>query len=290
MMNNMNNIGMNQMGMNNIRLNQIEMNQMEMNQMGMNQMEMDQMIMNKMDMNKQPNQMNLMNMDLTLNIKNIVEPYENKIKELEEIIRQKDFEITVLKQKLNMSNSNINLMNMNINPMMINQNFNPMMMGNNNQQLENKGQEIDLIIKTKANRVLQIKFFQKDKLSSLIEKYNIKGHLTYNYKVLRQDLTLEENRLSHYSIIHEEDGVNVIFNTSDGKRICLNLSEDCPIGLAIIFFLIQYNPIYLHSLVKGEKSIIFLYNASLLNIRDKTTLVDIFKGNPLHCILVQLIK
>ena len=41
-------------------------------------------------------------MDQTaLNVKSIIEPYENKIRELEEIIKQKDFEIIVLKQKLN---------------------------------------------------------------------------------------------------------------------------------------------------------------------------------------------
>ena len=34
-----------------------------------------------------------------MNIKNIIEPYEKRIKELEETIRKKDFEIAVLKQK-----------------------------------------------------------------------------------------------------------------------------------------------------------------------------------------------
>ena len=70
----------------------------------------------------------------TLNIKNIVQPYENKIKELEEIIRQKNFEITVLKQKLNKNN---NLMNMNINPinpMIYNQNMNQFMVFWDNNQ------------------------------------------------------------------------------------------------------------------------------------------------------------
>ena len=38
-------------------------------------------------------------------------------------------------------------MNMNINPMIMNQNMNPMMIsGNNNQLLEDKGEEIDIII------------------------------------------------------------------------------------------------------------------------------------------------
>ena len=96
-----------------------------MNQIGMNQMGMNFMMMNN----------NAMNMDnTTLNVKKIVQPYENKIKELEEIIRQKNFEITVLKQKLNKNN---NLMNMNINPinpMIYNQNMNQFMVFWDNNQ------------------------------------------------------------------------------------------------------------------------------------------------------------
>ncbi len=41
-----------------------------------------------------------------MNIKSIVEPYENRIKELEELIRKKDFEIAVLKQKIFNINGN----------------------------------------------------------------------------------------------------------------------------------------------------------------------------------------
>ena len=41
-----------------------------------------------------------------MNIKSIVEPYENRIKELEELIRKKDFEIAVLKQKIFNINEN----------------------------------------------------------------------------------------------------------------------------------------------------------------------------------------
>ena len=50
--------------------------------------------------------------DLSSRIKIIIEPYEKKIKDLEEQIRQKDFEIAVLKEKLNKSvNNNIQPMN-----------------------------------------------------------------------------------------------------------------------------------------------------------------------------------
>ena len=80
-MNNMNFIGMNPMGMNN--------NIMPgMNNMGM---------MGMVGMN---NHMNLMNMNPP-NIQNIIQSYENRIRELEELIRQKDLEIITLNQKLN---------------------------------------------------------------------------------------------------------------------------------------------------------------------------------------------
>ena len=101
----------------------------------MDQIGINQMNMNQMGMNNQFNQINEMDMNTntTLNIKNIVQPYEKKIKELEEIIRQKDFEIAVLKQKLNISNVNNNFMNMN--QMMMNQNINQMMILNQEIQL-----------------------------------------------------------------------------------------------------------------------------------------------------------
>ena len=71
-----------------------------MNNFGMNPMGMNPLLMNNMNnigMNIQPNLMD----NTALNIKNIIQPYENKIRVLEEIIKQKDFEIIVLKQKLN---------------------------------------------------------------------------------------------------------------------------------------------------------------------------------------------
>ena len=123
------------------------------NQMGMNNP--------MMGMNNQQNQMNGMMMDETAqNIRNIIQPYENKIRELEEIIKQKDFEIIVLKQKLNNNNSNVNFMNQ----MMNNMNMNPMniMMGNMNQKMEDKGKEISLTI-ISENKKEFIKCFEKIK-------------------------------------------------------------------------------------------------------------------------------
>ena len=131
-MNNMDQNKINQMGMNNIGINPMLMNPLGINQIGM--------------INNQQYFMNGINMDETAhNIKNIIQPYENKIRELEEIIRQKDFEIILLKQKLtnNMPNMpNFNFMNMN--PMMMNMNMSPLMinMKNLNQQQNKKEKKL----------------------------------------------------------------------------------------------------------------------------------------------------
>ena len=118
--------------------NNMMMNNMmnSINPMGMNNIGMNQII-------------NSIPMDQTaLNIKLIVEPYENKIRQLEEIIKQKDFEITVLKQKLN--NNNMNMNNFPINS--FNQ-MNPMINNMNNNQInitipntKDKGKEISILI------------------------------------------------------------------------------------------------------------------------------------------------
>ena len=119
----MNQMGINPMGMNPMEMNQTGMNPIEMNQMEMNQTRMNPMEMNQMGMNPMMNNMGMIGMnqpnlmdDNALRIKNIIQPYEAKIKQLEEIIRQKDLEITILKDKLSNNGSNIqnqNIMNIN---------------------------------------------------------------------------------------------------------------------------------------------------------------------------------
>ena len=95
----------------------------------MNQM-MGNMNMNQMGMNNQF--MSNFAMDETaMKIKAIIAPYEKKISELEEQIKQKDFEILVLKEKLNYFKNN-NQMIMNIQPSMSNQ----MNMNNNQNWME----------------------------------------------------------------------------------------------------------------------------------------------------------
>jgi len=98
---------------------------MNMNPMGMNNQLMTNFVMD----------------ETAMKIKSIIDPYEKKISELEKIIKQKDFEILVLKEKINkykknqMNMNNQNNMNNNLNmmnPMMANNNVNWMDFYNNN--------------------------------------------------------------------------------------------------------------------------------------------------------------
>ena len=249
---------------------------------------MNPMIMNPMLMNPIVNN-NQMNMDQTsMNIKNIVKPYEDKIKALEEIIRQKDFEITVLKQKLNNNNSNINFMNMNINPMIMNQNMNPMMIsGNNNQLLEDKGEAIDITIKLDNNEY-PIKCFTKDKVSTIKQKFNLndKG-LTYHYKCLDDDWTFGENGIMNSSVIYANYIMNITFHENTGKKFNLCLSKDCPLGLAIIYYLIKSgNSLDLLSILNGIDNVYFLFNGSELNVKDTTPIENVLKSTFLPRITV----
>ena len=228
---------MNQTGMNPMIMNQTGMNPMIMNQTGMNPIQMNQMGMNPMEMNNFPNQINQMDMDnTTMNIKNIVYPYEKKIKELEEIIRQKDFEITVLKQKLNKNNSNINFME--INPIVANSIINQMNISENInfiQQKNDKGGEIYLRIK-QGKEAFNISCFQRDKISKIREKCNIKEKwLINNYRVLLEDLSFLDYGIGimKYAEIEARSVMvqNVMFQDTSGILNNIALVDDCPLFL-----------------------------------------------------------
>ena len=98
------------------------MNQMMMRNMNMNQEGMSSTFMTNFAMD-----------DTAMKIKAIIDPYEKKIIDLEKIIRQKDFEILVLKEKLNTYKNT--QMNINNNQMGMGMNNNQMGMGMNNNQM-----------------------------------------------------------------------------------------------------------------------------------------------------------
>ena len=262
--------------MNNMMLNNMYNNN---NIIGMNNMGM-----NQMGINNQPNLMNGMSMDTTAqNIKNIIQPYENKIKQLEEIIRQKDFEITVLKQKLN--NNKPNTMNINnpldfMNMMNMNNPLNMMMMPN---IIQNNEKTIFLELKC-DNNTYNINCYQKDKVSILREKINFdkgKRGFTFNYKVLDEDLSFKENGIYDYAKIEIKPVLDLFFHFN-GKIYSIVLSKDCPLSIAISYFLLRMsNPFILQKIISDIRALTFLFNASNLNVKDQSPIDKIFENiNP----------
>ena len=218
----------------------------------------------------------------TLDVKNIVQPYEKEIQRLQEIIRQKDLEIAVLKQKLSNNSSNINYMN--LNPMMTNQNMNPMMMpGVFQQQSGDKGKKLGIKLKTE-NGDFNYECFENDKVSLLFEKNNIsEGFLIYKYKVLKNEMTFKENGIrKNFSIIYLKKNylITVGFKDIHGNEyITLQLSKDCPIQIAFLYYLIKSDNIdYLFQIIKGEEdSIRFLFNNKIIYFNDTKPIDNIFK-------------
>ena len=271
----------------------MNMNNMMMN--NMNPMGMNNLGMNPMGMNIQPNLMNEIPMDETAqNIKSIIQPYENKIRELEEIIKQKDFEITVLKQKLKNVNKSDNFMNMNqMNMMNMNMNQNPMnlmninpnpqnlMVNNNNYQLIDKGKEINFKVE-KEGEIIEIICFEGD-LASILKKKNIgRGAFTYKYKPLQNHLSLKDNGISDNTIIHfKKSMMNVVFKDNKGLTLSVVLTYDCPLGIALIYYIMEFkDPSYIMSMINNEDKIVFLFEGKSLKINDKTDISKVFKNAP----------
>ena len=149
----------------------------------MNQM-MGNMNMNQMGMNNQF--MSNFAMDETaMKIKAIIAPYEKKISELEEQIKQKDFEILVLKEKLNNFKTNSQI-NMNIQPSMSNQ----MNMNNNQNWMEqyntmNNNNNLNLGILNLNNQNMMNINKEEEKIEIIFD-YDNKRHTefcTFNEKL-----------------------------------------------------------------------------------------------------------
>ena len=253
---------------------------------------------NPIGINIQTNLMNYSAMNTTTqNVKNIIEPYEKRIKELEEIIRQKDFEIAVLKQKLNKKKANdmninnlmntinmnnpINMMNVNNQMNMINMN-NPMnMFCPNIDELIQKGEKLLLKVKFENNEY-DIDCFQRDKASILRDKVQINKlffDFVFNFKMINMGQTFEENGIyTNTGIIEVKPIIQLIFNFN-GIKYGLILSQDCPLDIAIYHYLIELkDPFLLKVFANNGKKIDFIFNATRLNIKEETPLYKIFKN------------
>jgi len=180
-------------------------------------------------MNNQNEQMMANFMDYNnLKIKNIIKPYEEKIKKLEKEIMDKDFEIASLKDKLyNMFNINQNppffnpimqqMMQMNINNMNL--------MPNNNNEDKKKNvwyRTIKFRWKSK-NATVSVQVKSDDKIQTAIQKFCSKANcdkslfsFIYNSKIISDNLSISEYGISDGDeiIVDEKKKTNQLKNLS----------------------------------------------------------------------------
>ena len=265
----MNNMGMNNMGMNNFGMNNFRMNNIGMNYNGLNNIGMNNMGINQMNMNNQAN----LKDENALRIKNLIQPYENKIKELEEVIRQKDFEIAVLKDKLN--NNNINMQNQNL----MNMNAMNMMMPNSNKDSGKMGKEIVVSYMNFENNILPEKnvCFEEEMAYKLFDRMigNYHWKLIKFYcgeKKINPFITIKENGIVNGSIIKGSFALNIVFKNMNGSIINIATDGNYPIKKPIKY--------YLQRIGKEGcfREFSYFYNGVRLDIEDKRPIKVIFRN------------
>lgn len=221
-----------------------------------------------------------------MNIKNIVASYQKKIKELEEIIRRKDSEISILKEKIIILNSNQVKRN-SVPDIKLNMNFdnkNPMMNSGNS------ANDINLMFIGENNEQTGIIFDKYKNTSNLIEKYlmtkyneiNLRNfRFIFNNQVLIPGCSLERNGLNNNStiIVQKKRLLNLIFYYGE-KMVPLALEENTSVCMAIIYFLIEIDKEkYVLDLIDNTLGIILSINGVKINTRDKRTIREYFNQN-----------
>ena len=225
-----------------------------------------------------------------MQIKILIDPYLEKIKKLEEEIREKDLQITQLKFKL-MQNNNMNQMNNELCQMSNQMNINNRKFLSIKTKIEN-GKEIVIqsISDDKFDKVID-KFCSK----TLYEKENYEFYVVTKHKAKRE-LTVEENGIqgeTGYIFVSKKDTndnnnynkanigeknipisgevINLIFCATSGLKV------DMPIGLnnTLQDTLIKYcQKIGVPPSLIGEK-LVFLLNAEKLDSLSKETIGQI---------------
>ena len=242
-------------------------NPMNMNFPLINNNAMNPLIMNNNMIGINGNQQNLMD-ENAIRIKNIIQPYENKIKELEEIIRQKDFEIALLKDKLNNNGNNIQCQ---MNPMMMN--MNNMMIGNINHIMNRKEKEISVFYYNS-----KYSCYENEMTYKLFEKIN--ENIDFNWKLvtykmgekaLTPFISIIENGIKEGSNIEINDCINITFTGIFGKKN-ISLDENFPFKKAVKYFLLRVGR-------KGDyNSFSFSHSGKRISIEDKTPIKKLFQS------------
>jgi hypothetical protein len=311
----MNNIG----GIKNMNFN--SGNENMMNKMG--GMNMGNMMMNQMNGNsdnnigmKQSSNFNMNSLagssmfldENTKRIKEIIEPYENKIKKHEETIRKLNFQLTVLKDKLKHSNNQQQLIGNSMSSI-------------NNSMENNVDDDIININFEYGNEVQKIKCLKDELVMSIINKFCKRNNLNqdsllfyFQNKIIPNYMTASEIGLeNNFSIYaqnninsslnrfgnqnnnifpfknnfgynnnnltmvkpHPERKINLIFNYKD-KKVVIHLGVNSSVGDGLRAFLEKEN-----INMNEYKKFTFIYDGTNISLTDKRRPNDVFKGlNP----------
>ena len=223
------------------------------------------------DINNMNNFMNNPNNIFPFPINNMsnIQIVEDKIKSLEEKIAQKESELKNLKDELNSNN----LMKMNM------VRFNNLMNPINNPSPQSKKISVNLqfdiqnSIECNEN---DMSYVLKDKL------YFIHNHQPINlYK------KISENKIFNGATIKITDKIlKISFETSTREKTIISFDENCPIRKAV--------EIYCFNTIDAENNfkkvwnctLIFIYNATKLDVFKETPIKQIFGDNPFARVVV----
>ena len=251
-------------------------------------------------------------MDISSRIKSLVEPYEKKIRDLEEQLLKKDFEITVLKEKLfNAENNPSNYMPMGMNMGMgmgMGMGMEPPFMNMNNMFNNNFQEEKESdIIKVEftlsgSNQKIDQRCFSDDEFGfvqkKVLKKLNVTGEVKCNMYGKKMDpkatvselgimngavidiISLSGDKISMKEIKKEEElsssKINIFFNTTQGTTHNISFDENITIGLAIQKYLERFGKEDLINSI--PKRLAFLYNYQQFKPSDTIKLKDLFRG------------
>ena len=257
--------------------------------------------------NNEMNKEQLIDQQNMKKIKKIIEPFEERIKELEEKIRQKDLEIIFLKFKYKYNdNSNNNNFLLNYNPKN-NQFMNNIFLQNNIEYENKENLVINFRLKNKNNISILCK--TNDKINDVVNKFCAKSSVKKNsyiflYKKKQIDINSNEE-VGKFGLINddqilvveknenqkdinsenddsfevsknsdnssnenEEEKVTIMFNATDGLKTNIILSPKKSINQLLLLFLKKI-------IVKEAKNLAFLYNGLKLSFDDDRTIENV---------------
>ena len=199
--------------------------------------------------------------DVAQRIKTYIEPYEKRIIELEKIIRQKDFEIILLKEKINkyeksiMTNNNMNMgMNMNMNNNM------------NNGIGMNNNMNIGMNINNNINNNMNMGMNNNMNLGANINNNIFNNNMNIGVMNMNLPFNMDNNWMSNYdgmnNIVNknsESDVITLTFAFSNSEIISIPCSYESRISEVIDKFALKAG---INS--NDLKNLKFIYNAKQL--------------------------